>query len=399
MPRSGGSLRFLNRPSLLLLCLLQRGSLPPGPWVLGFNEVSSWCSVCTLSAHRFATCSFSVTNRRFMYWSAASSTRLNHVPDLSSLPASIVVFDFGRQVRRIACSAPYKSPREAKELMLFIPQRAKAYRDIGVQTWHYDSARSRKGDSMALERVRASGFPGLQGLTKRAVRIFPSGSKHPLEKASVCMGGKPSKLWCFVFVLLNRNMNQEPPLHITCVTQHHSKLSIRVLLTPSIQAMGPCCTPGGCKNQQLDGRSHVYNWSGDTIRTLRPRSLTGVEDQPGGGLVCGFDKYRGEEGEGPSRRPHACRRYAGKPPASAPRGRGVPEEVRNAPPTYDRSTSSAPNYPAKRTRFKRRSRRNAKEGFDEGQTDGGSLLVLHSLLYRTRSTIEVVTAPFFASTP
>lgn len=39
VPRFGGFLRFLNRPSLLFLCLLQRGSLPsPGLGFLGLTK-------------------------------------------------------------------------------------------------------------------------------------------------------------------------------------------------------------------------------------------------------------------------------------------------------------------------------------------------------------------------
>ena len=55
---------------------------PPPPLRPWTSKVLDCCTGCTSSDRRFATCSLSVTNQRFIYCSAASSTRLNNSPGL-----------------------------------------------------------------------------------------------------------------------------------------------------------------------------------------------------------------------------------------------------------------------------------------------------------------------------
>ena len=81
------SATFRRVSSLHFLTGLAAVATPPSTWLvflpppgLGFNEVLDCYALCTSSARRFATCSFSVTYQRCMYCSAASSTCLNHLP-------------------------------------------------------------------------------------------------------------------------------------------------------------------------------------------------------------------------------------------------------------------------------------------------------------------------------
>ena len=79
VPRFAGLLHSLYQPRCCCYTSFNAAPLPPPPrpWL---QRSLRLLRSCTSSARRFATCSFSVTNLRFMYCSAASTTRLNHSP-------------------------------------------------------------------------------------------------------------------------------------------------------------------------------------------------------------------------------------------------------------------------------------------------------------------------------
>ena len=77
------SFTFLNRSSLVAVATLPSNAAPFPPPSSALASTKSYVDcfiVCTPNASRFATRSFSVANQRFMFCSAASSTRLNHSP-------------------------------------------------------------------------------------------------------------------------------------------------------------------------------------------------------------------------------------------------------------------------------------------------------------------------------
>ena len=77
-PRIGGCLHFLDRPRCCCYASVNTTHLPsPDPTVSRL----SCCSLFTSSARRVATFYFSLMSQRFMYCPAASSTRLNLMPD------------------------------------------------------------------------------------------------------------------------------------------------------------------------------------------------------------------------------------------------------------------------------------------------------------------------------
>ena len=103
VPRFGGFLHCLKpaKPSCCRYARFSAAPLPPPPRVLA-SAKSFWCAVCTPSARRFATCSFSATKQRFMYCSAAFSTRLNDPSEPLNrlLRCQRPVFSFGGQVEQ-----------------------------------------------------------------------------------------------------------------------------------------------------------------------------------------------------------------------------------------------------------------------------------------------------------
>lgn len=53
--------------------------------------------------------------------------------------------------------------------------------------------------------------------------------------------------------------------------------------------MAPCYIVGGCAYPHLDGGSHVCRFCQQPVHNLCLQALTGAEDQPDGGFVCGLD--------------------------------------------------------------------------------------------------------------
>lgn len=174
--------------------------------------------------------------------------------------------------------------------MLFVPRPDKATQHDCVHTWHNDCTPTRTDGRVARvderkELVPASDCPVVvfqQNICATTNFLLLPPPKNSLGQASTFVVGKP---FFILFYMWKEGRAREPP--ILFVTWHHSKHSVRVLVAPSIHPMPACLIVGGCKFPQLAGGSHVCQFCGDLVHSLCLQNLTGVEDQPKDGFVCG----------------------------------------------------------------------------------------------------------------